>query len=61
MKKFNFLKLVLVNHGEFNAKEVFAERIVNEVKPKGVGILGCGYLFRVNPYGLIKNMSTKFE
>ena len=61
LKKFNFLKLVLVNHGEFNAKEIFAERIVNEVKPKGVGILGCGYLFRVNPYGLIKNMSTKFE
>ena len=61
LKKFNFLKLVLVNHGELNAKEIFAERIVNEVKPKGVGILGCGYLFRVNPYGLIKNMSTKFE
>ncbi len=60
LKKFTNIKLILVNHGEFKAKETFASRILDEVQTKNVGILGCEYFFRVNAYGLIKTMSTKF-
>ena len=61
LKQFTNLKLVLVNHGEPEVKELFADRIVDEVEPKDVGILGRRYFFRVNPYGLAKTLSTKFE
>ena len=60
-KKFKHLELVLVNHGEADTKQIFAERIINEVDTDRVGILGCGYFFRVNHDGLVKSMSTKFE
>ena len=61
LQQFENLKLVLLNHGEQEVKELFADRIVNEVKPKNVGILGGYYLFRVDSYGLIKTLSTKFQ
>lgn len=61
LKQFNNLKLVLVNHGEEEVKDTFAERIVKEVNPKRVGVLGKDYFFRVNPYGLVKTMGTRFE
>ena len=61
LKKFKNLKLVLVNHGTTEVKEEFAKRILNEVKTKNVGILGVGYFFRVNPYGLDKPLATKFK
>lgn len=61
LKQFKNLNLVLVNHGEPSIKERFAERIAREVDAKRVGILGVGYFFRVNPYGLVKTLSTKFE
>ena len=61
LKKPKNLKLVLVNHGEPHVQKMFAKRIVDEVEPKDVGILGSGYIFRVNPYGLVKTISTKFE
>lgn len=60
LKQFSNLKLVLVNHGEFSTKEVFAERILKDVKPKNVGILGNGYFFRIDSYGLVKSLSTEF-
>ena len=61
LKQFENLKLVLVNHGEQHTKELFAERIVKEVKPKSVGLMGREYFFRINPYGLVKTLSTKFN
>ena len=61
LKQFKDLKLVLVNHGEAESKEIFAKRIVQEVNPKDVGVLGRQYLYRVNHYGFMKTMSTKFE
>lgn len=61
LQQFRNLKLVLVNHGEPEVKDLFAERIVDEVETKDVGILGRRYFFRVNPYGLAKTLSTKFE
>lgn len=61
LKQFTNLKLVLVNHGQTETKKAFSNRILKEVDTKYVGILGEGYLFRVDPYGLVKTMSTKFE
>ena len=61
LQQFKNMKLVLVNHGEESTKKAFAERILNEVQVKGVGVLGNEYFFRVNPYGLVKTLSTKFE
>lgn len=61
LKQFKNLKLVLVNHGELTTKKIFAERIMKEVDPKRVGILGREYFFRVDSYGLVKTLSTKFE
>ena len=54
LKKFKHLELVLVNHGEADTKQIFAERIINEVDTDRVGILGCGYFFRVNHDGLVR-------
>jgi len=61
LKQFNNLKLVLVNHGEEDSKKIFAGRILDEVETKYVGVLGKEYYFRINPYGLVKTLSTKFE
>ena len=61
LKQFNNLKLVLVNHGKTETKKSFSEKILNEVEPKYVGILGREYFFRVNPYGLQKTLSSKFK
>lgn len=61
LNQFKNLKLVLVNHGQKQVKTTFANRIVNEVQVKNVGLLGREYFFRINPYGLIKTLSTKFD
>lgn len=61
LKQFKNLRLVLVNHGEIHSKNVFANRIVEEVDTKRVGLLGREYFFRVNSYGLVKTLTTKFE
>lgn len=61
LKEFNNLKLVLVNHGEMDTKNHFAERITREVEPKSVVVLGRDYFFRVGSYGLIRSLSTKFK
>lgn len=64
------INLVLVNHGrtclkiaekEINVKEIFEERILNEVETKNTGILGREYFFRIDHQGLIKTMNTKFN
>lgn len=61
LKQFKNLKLVLLNHGENQTKTTFAERIVNEVDTKNVGLLGREYFFRVDSYGLVKTLSTNFK
>lgn len=61
LKQFSNLKLVLVNHGQTEVKKQFAKRILDEVKPKDVGILGEDYFFRVNSYGLVKTFPSKFK
>lgn len=61
LKQFKNLKLVLINHGEVDTKKIFAKKVNREVNPKTVGILGRDYFFRINPYGLVKTLGTKFE
>mgnify|MGYP002528748869 FL=1 len=61
LKQFKNLKLVLVNHGECQTKGKFAKRIEKEVNTKRVEILGREYFFRVDAYGLVKTLSTKFR
>ena len=58
---FKNLKLVLVNHGEPETKLEFAKRIVDELNPKNVAVLGRDYFYRMGHYGLIKSMTTKFD
>lgn len=58
---FEYLKLVLVNHGTLEKKDIYANRVVNETKAKNVGILGGEYFYRINGYGLVKTLSTKFK
>ena len=59
LQQFTNLKLVLINHGETETKEIFARRVLEEVETKEVGTLG-EYFFRVGSYGLIKTMTAKF-
>lgn len=61
LNKFENLKSVLVNHGEVEVKDRFAERISDETKAKIVGVLDRSYFFRVSPWGIVKSFSTKFE
>jgi metallo-beta-lactamase family protein len=61
LKEFTNLRLVLVNHGTIHAKDIFSDRILDEVSVKNVGILGNGYFFRVSHHGLVKTMPTKFH
>ena len=60
LKQFNHLNLVLLNHGEKPVKEMFAKRVMDEVDPKAVAVLGREYFFRINPYGLVTAKPTKF-
>ena len=60
LKQFTDLKLVLVNHGEQEVKKAFAARISDEVDIKDVGILDSSTLFRINTWGCIKTIPTKF-
>lgn len=60
LKKFKHLKLVLVNHGKKESKDLLSNRIVKEVDCENVGTLGSDYLYRVDSTGLVKTMPTKF-
>ena len=60
LQQFKHLNLVLLNHGEESVKDMFAKRVMQEVNPKAVALLGRGSLFRINPYGLVKIKAIKF-
>lgn len=62
---FENIRLLLVNHGEVDAKDTYSRLAVNEANAKDVGILGKDtlgrdYFFRVNGYGYQKSFSSKF-
>lgn len=60
LKQFENLKLVLINHGRKDVKRILAEGILDEVRPQKVGILERDHFYRVNAFGLVKTMSSKF-
>lgn len=61
LKQFKNLHLVLINHGEGETKEAFADRVLREVDAKDVGIANRDLFFRVSSYHLIKTLTTKFQ
>lgn len=60
LEQFNNTKLVLINHGSTEAQLAYSKLVVNELNPKDLGLLNGQYVFRINSYGLIKTISTKF-
>ena len=54
-------KMILITHGEKEIKNIFAERVLKETDCKKIGILGNEYFFRLDAYGLVKSLGTKFE
>lgn len=60
LRPFENIRLVLVNHGDIQKKEAYANRVIDEIDPKDIGILGRDYFFRIDGYGLVKPLSTKF-
>lgn len=61
LKPFENIKLLLVNHGDTEKKEIYANRVIDEVEVDNVGILGREYFFRVDGYGFVKSLTTKFN
>lgn len=60
LNEFKDIKAVLVNHGEVDVKDIFAERIANETDAKSVAVLDRSYFFRLSPWGIVKSFATKF-
>lgn len=60
LKKFNNLNLVLVNHGESETKLAYAKMVEERVQTKTVGILDRDYFFRIDAYGLVRSIPSKF-
>jgi metallo-beta-lactamase family protein len=58
LQMFERLNLVLINHGQTEVKQMFAERVEREVKTKRVEILG-EHTFRFCHHGYMKHMGAK--
>ena len=60
LQQFKHLNLILVNHGQFEVKNQFAERAGIEVNAKHVGVLG-EHTYRISCYGYVKHMGSKLN
>ena len=60
LKQFSNLRSVIINHGEPEVKEKFAERVYDTVNTKSVGIIDRNNVFRVGAYGVDKTIPTKW-
>lgn len=58
LSEFKKIGLVVINHGEQQTKEKFAEAVVKDeaINAKDVGILDSSIIFRITPYGLTKTV-----
>ena len=61
LNQFEKVNMVLINHGSTKSRKDFAEKVLKTVKTKNVEIFNSRYFFRINPYGLVKKVTTKFE
>lgn len=60
LKHFKNIKLLLVNHGEYECKENLAEQSILSNLSKDVAIESRSSFYRIGRYGLIKELTTKF-
>lgn len=58
LQQFKHLNLLLINHGQTEVKQQFAERAGIAVNAKHVGILGA-HTFKISCYGYVKHMGAK--
>lgn len=54
------IRLVLINHGETETQEFYANRVLREAKTHKVGLLNRTYIFRINANGLEETLPTEF-
>lgn len=59
--QFSNLRAVIVNHGESDVKENFANMVYKEISTRNVGIISRDILFRIGPFGIEKTIPTKFR
>ena len=60
LQQFEKPELILVNHGEYDTKEKFAERVSNEIKnAKNVFAFDRSTFYRIGSYGMIKRVGSK--
>ena len=60
LNQFKKLNTVLINHGQNDVKQQFAERVLDEVNAKYVGVLG-EYTFKISAYGNVKCMPSNLK
>lgn len=60
LKQFTNIRLLLVNHGEYECKENLAKQAVVNTLSKDVAIESRATFYRINRYGLLKELTTKF-
>lgn len=60
LRPFEDIKLILLNHGTIDKKEIYGKKVLKEIKPKNLGILNRDYYYRVDGFGLVKTLTTKF-
>ncbi len=62
LSQFANIKTLIINHGTEEAKKAFAQEVLKEdFNIKNICILDSKYYFKLNSYGLIKTLPTKFE
>lgn len=61
LREFPNLKLVLVCHGEPEAKTRYVQKVKSEIRVKDVEVLSRANFFRVGAFGLIKVVNSKFN
>lgn len=60
LNQFTDIRFLLINHGELCCKENLAKEALLNLKVKDVAIEGRSTFYRVERYGIIKELSTKF-
>jgi len=60
LKQFKNIKLILINHGEYECKENLAKQVILGNLSKDVAIESRSTFYRINQYGLMKELTTKF-
>ena len=60
LKPFEDIKMVLLNHAPTQKKEAYGKKVIKVIQPKDLGILDRNYYYRIDGFGLVKTLTTKF-